>query len=227
MNSTQAHLYGIVLVVFIVLVVLAVITRMWASPPWTGGVESSRLRGPLRTPDRLKNLLKWPASRAENIVRSELEKITGETFPTVYPSWLDGLELDGYNSRLGLAFEFQGPQHTRFDSKYDREYSSYYERLLNDYKKVKKCRENGVFLIIIDYIIPRHLLNIYLRSRLYDFCREYPQRCTELPLAVFDTQPPNYLPVIYHRPYRNESLESSLESIRIKTSVFDYPADTQ
>jgi hypothetical protein len=166
------------------------------------------------TKHRVKDMDKSPASRAETSCRRELETLTGEKFPTMYPSWLDGLELDGYCEKLGLAFEYQGPQHTKYDKKYDKRYEDYYERVLNDEKKIRLCLENSVYLIIVDYIIPRHQLNTYLRSRIYDACQMFPRICGELPALSYKL--PNYIETVRHDPYHNEELERDLEWVRKK-----------
>jgi hypothetical protein len=177
-------------------------------------------RGRPARADREKDLAQFPASRAEELVRREFRSITGRRFPTVYPSWLDGLELDGYNEELMIAFEFQGPQHTKFDPQFDRHYHDYYERVLNDQKKLQKCKENGVYLVIIDYIVPRHLLNIYIRSRLHDMCKVYPERCGDgTPLWSFSQTVYNYMPVVHHDAFRDAEKERGLDWVRKKTGV--------
>lgn len=115
-------------------------------------------------------------SKLETYVGEIFTKITGKKFEQAHPKWLiykgKHLELDGYNEELGLAFEVQGPQHTRFDYKYDKDYSEYYNRLLNDHAKRKLCLENGVHLIVIDYTVTKHHVANYIKSRLYDLCNK-------------------------------------------------------
>jgi hypothetical protein len=50
-------------------------------------------------------------SRGETYCRLMLETIFNKPFPTKHSKWLEGLELDGYNEELGIAFEYQGEQH--------------------------------------------------------------------------------------------------------------------
>lgn len=53
---------------------------------------------------------------SEDSIRIIIERITGWKFPKCRPDFLIGrngyrLELDGYNKRHAIAFEFQGPDH--------------------------------------------------------------------------------------------------------------------
>lgn len=129
------------------------------------------------TKDVVKDLEKNPASKFETYVRERMEKITGVKFPTVYPGWLrykgKQLELDGYNAKLKLAFETQGPQHTRFSSKDDPRYIKYKNRVENDKAKINICKEHNVGLIVIDYKVPKHLIGSYIKSRVYDIAQEW------------------------------------------------------
>lgn len=215
--------FGDILGLFLLVVVIGVIMALCAyflpgfDVDGYGGAGEPRSRK--RTSTRLKDMSMYPASKAEQACRVELEKLTGEKFPTAYPSWLGGLELDGYCEKLRLAFEYQGPQHTRFDKKYDKRYEDYYERVLNDEKKIRLCRENGVYLIVVDYIVPRHQLNTYLRSRIYDACQEIPAMCQTGIMSTLAYRLPNYIDAVKHDPYHHEEWERDLAWIRKKTGV--------
>lgn len=197
----------VLLILSIVVIATVMIGMLLAHrAPVTGGAKAYRRAVPTRplgTPPThvIKDLKRWPASRAENIVREEFEKLTGKKFPTVYPSWLEGMELDGYCDELRLAFEFQGPQHTMFSSKYDKKYATYAKRVRDDERKVTLCRENKVFLIPIDYIIPRIQLNNYLRSRLHDYCNWEGSVCTEHPMNLYTHRPIPYIDPVIHKPF--------------------------
>lgn len=145
--------------ILIIVIIIVIAITLWyykstAKPEITGGAES----------------------KFETSIRDIFYKITGKKFEQAHPSWLKykgkSLELDGYNAELGLAFEVQGPQHTRYDKKYDSNYSDYYNRLLNDKAKSLLCKDHGVSLIIIDYSLPKVHLTNYIKSRIYDICND-------------------------------------------------------
>jgi hypothetical protein len=88
----------------------------------------------------------------EKEVRRILARLTGWRFPKARPSWLKGngrtpMELDGYNERHALAFEYQGEQH----------YQPIYGKVAlariraNDERKRQLCRYWGVFLIRVPF----------------------------------------------------------------------------
>ncbi|CAE7843477.1 unnamed protein product [Symbiodinium microadriaticum] len=89
--------------------------------------------------------------RTEAEIRSILESIFHPVgFPSCYPSFLEGLQLDGYCPDLLLAFEYQGEQH------YDPENyfhfgdpSSFHSQRERDARKVELCKDAGVRLLII------------------------------------------------------------------------------
>ena len=89
--------------------------------------------------------------RTEAEVRSVLETIFHPaTFPSCCPSFLEGLQLDGYCTELFLAFEYQGEQH------YDPanyfhfgDSASFHAQQGRDARKVELCRDAGVRLLII------------------------------------------------------------------------------
>lgn len=104
----------------------------------------------------------------ESYTRFLLEQIFLCKFPSVYPSWLNGLELDGYNEKLKLAFEYQGIQHKEytphFHDKGKMEFKSQQKR---DKLKRKKCEAQGVHLIEIDdATIDKSKLQKYLLQKI-------------------------------------------------------------
>lgn len=90
-------------------------------------------------------------SKGERRFRAALEEIIGAKFPKGYPDWLVNpktkriLELDGYNEKLKLAFEYDGGTHAedfRFKSDKDKVDTVYKDEL-----KRELCRQNGVLLL--------------------------------------------------------------------------------
>ena len=81
-----------------------------------------------------------------------LELISEEKFKKCKPTFLNGLELDGYSEKLGLAIEYNGEQHYEFIEFFHRngpeDFEAQQER---DSLKQKLCSENGVYLIVVPY----------------------------------------------------------------------------
>ena len=158
--------------------------------------------------DIVKDLASSPRSKSEAAVVRELEKITGEEFPTVYPDWLiwkgRRLELDGYSAKLKLALEFSGPLHTKWYS--DKEsYRKYFQRVMNDQIKLNLCAANGVYLIVVDMSLPFRHVHDYLVSRIYD--------------ATGGDKPYAYIPAQTAEPFRNATLEREEGLDAIATEV--------
>jgi len=167
---------------------------------------------------KVKDIYNFPASKFENMVRKEVEIITGYKFPTLLPDWLKSvrgkvMEFDGYNEELHLAFEVQGPQHTLFDKKYHKNYETYFKTLQNDKEKRALCEQYGVGLIIIDYKVPKHLIHNYIISRIYDLCTKKSLtllNCQKLRPVILKARTIGYLEKITNLPFRNPDLEKEL-----------------
>lgn len=98
------------------------------------------------------------SSIGEKLVRKYFEIGFGCRFDKSRPKWLVSdigtrLELDGFNEKLGIAFEFNGKQHSEEVSLFHRDRSF---SVSVEYDRIKKklCRKYNVFLIVIDYDVP-------------------------------------------------------------------------
>ena len=124
---------------------------------------------------KLKHRYQWCPrcsykSLSEEICRELLEAIFNKPFPSFYPKWLKNgvnqMELDGYNSELGIAFEHQGIQHYDAES-YNKmcKGKDLFENLKSrDELKKRLCAENNVKLIEIPSVF-----NILGMNNLCDF----------------------------------------------------------
>jgi hypothetical protein len=98
--------------------------------------------------------------KTENELRETIEKLLKIKFPKSRPSWLrlgtyTLLELDGYNKRRKIAFEYQGEQHYKF-AKFFKHDEKYLKKLQKrDRIKKKLCKENGVSLIVVPYWVKK------------------------------------------------------------------------
>ena len=73
-------------------------------------------------------------------------------FPKSRPKFLKGLELDGYNETLKLAFEYNGSQHYKYNEQFHRNgLSDLKEQKDRDSRKKKICEEENITLFVIPY----------------------------------------------------------------------------
>ncbi len=85
----------------------------------------------------------------EEILRQYFEIIFKSPFPKSYPNWLNGLELDGFNKELSIAFEHHGKQHFEYIEIFHKNESNYLSQKKRDNYKARLCKEYGVVLIEI------------------------------------------------------------------------------
>lgn len=95
----------------------------------------------------------------EKICRNVFEWVTGKSFAKKRPSWLRNtrgkqMELDGYNPELGIAFEYQGEQHSKNIPFFHREDGEFERRVQDDRLKAELCAQHSVELLIIDISVP-------------------------------------------------------------------------
>ena len=96
---------------------------------------------------------------SERICRGYFERIFNAQFSKIKPEWLknpktnSSLELDGYNEKLQIAFEFNGPQHYVYYPKFHKHYDDFKEQQEKDYIKEITCKENGVTLISVPHTL--------------------------------------------------------------------------
>ena len=207
MSSTVTNLLIIIIVIAIAFIIILYLRRR--SPAKGAGDYDLIFAGGEEEP---KSIYISPdfktQSKFELHIQKLLERITGKPFPTAYPKWLTykgrQLELDGYNEGLKMAFEAQGPMHSRYDHRYDPTYEKYYRRLENDCAKKKLCKRRGIDLILIHYDLPKHLLELYMRSRIYDI---YKSRGKDSP---YGDKPANYMMPHQTEIYRNHVYEKEL-----------------
>jgi phage-related protein len=115
------------------------------------------------------------AHKTENSVRKKLETILKIKLPKSKPTWLrytevtNNMELDGYNEKYKIAFEYQGRQHydkTHYFNSFSENQFTY--QLNRDKKKRELCEKMGVKLIIINEGDPVDYK--YLKGLVYDKC---------------------------------------------------------
>lgn len=87
-------------------------------------------------------------SKSEEMARAAFQQIFGDIFPKKRPKWLRNsrgrqMELDGFNERLGIAFEYQGIQHFSLGF-FGGDLNL---RIADDLRKVQLCKDNQVVLM--------------------------------------------------------------------------------
>lgn len=91
--------------------------------------------------------------KTEKMARETFNHLTGEKFIKCRPTWLEGLELDGYCKELNLAFEYNGQQHYEYIEFFHRgDNDNFIIQVENDIKKRRILKEKGIYLIDIPYI---------------------------------------------------------------------------
>lgn len=129
--------------------------------------RSARIRYPWRCAnghrwmapvDTIRNSGSWcpycAKGSGEECVRICFEKVFRRRFSKVWADWMRSdsgrsLELDGFNARLGVAFEHQGQQHYGHRGLFYREPGQFQRRLTLDRRKSRLCRQHGIRLVKI------------------------------------------------------------------------------
>jgi len=103
----------------------------------------------------IKNSLRWCSKCSpnrligESLARLMLEHLLKMKFPSCYIKQMDGLQLDGYNEKHKIAFEYQGYQHFTENSHFHRYHNRYEDQIKRDHHKKVLCKQNGIVLIEI------------------------------------------------------------------------------
>ena len=111
----------------------------------------------------------------EEKCRKIFQELLKKEFKSVRPDWLknvwtyQNLELDGYNPDVvtnGLAFEYDGVQHSRFTRLFHSCVGDFEYQVMKDSLKDEMCRDEGVLLIRIPHYIPYLDLKPFIIGRL-------------------------------------------------------------
>ena len=92
------------------------------------------------------------SGRSEQLCREIFEEHYNAKFPNVRPKFLKGLELDGYNEELNIAFEYNGKQHYKYVPYFHRNgEQDFIEQQERDRMKYRICANKNIKLILIPY----------------------------------------------------------------------------
>jgi hypothetical protein len=89
--------------------------------------------------------------KSEKLCREIFEDLLLEPFLTKRPKWLEGLELDGYNKDLNIAFEYNGKQHYEFIKHFHNNIEKFEQQKNRDKKKYAICQKRDLNLILVPY----------------------------------------------------------------------------
>jgi len=126
----------------------------------------------LATPNNVKNFGSWcptcstPGDKEECVRMVFHHLFPGHAFTRVRPAWLGGLELDGFNKELGIAFEYDGVQHARFDPFFHRTPTAFAEQQARDQIKEDVCIKVGVRLVRVPHTVSYEQMEAFIRERL-------------------------------------------------------------
>lgn len=120
------------------------------------------------------------AGLRERLARHAFETLLERPFKKARPSWLRnpktgrGLELDGFNAELGLAFEYQGDQHYKVVKPFKMDDARLQRQQYRDALKKRLCTEHGVQLCEVPNTVESSALPKWVFDELsrYDGLRE-------------------------------------------------------
>lgn len=110
--------------------------------------------------------------KMEELCRSIFEDHFDDYFPTCRPKFLANpktgrpLELDGYNPRLNLAFEYNGSQHYIYPNRFHKTREEFDSQLERDEFKKRRCEELGIKLITIPSSVKESELKSFIMNSL-------------------------------------------------------------
>jgi Cft2 family RNA processing exonuclease len=111
-------------------------------------------------------------SKGEKKCREIMQKMYNLSFPKVRPAWLRNphtgkrLELDCYNSALGLAVEYDGQQHQAYNPHFHSSKKQWQEQVFRDKVKDFLCDQHGVRLIRVPDSVKLHEIERFLHQQL-------------------------------------------------------------
>ncbi len=110
------------------------------------------------------------------------------------------MELDGYNPNYALAFEHNGQQHYEIDGYFMTHKDQLHKRCLDDEDKLRLCKENGVALIVIPFLISLNDIRNYVLVE----------------LAKIGIEPPN-----------TETFPPGIQSVKMLEKLQNYAANLE
>jgi len=114
------------------------------------------------------------SGKSERFCRFCFEELFSAEFPKRKDlDWLrnsrgNKMELDGYSEKLGIAFEYQGKQHSEHIPHFHKNDKDFILRINDDKQKNELCESNGVKLISVPFELSIYEFEDYIKSK----CKE-------------------------------------------------------
>ena len=112
-------------------------------------------------------------SKGEEICRQTLEQLFSKPFAKCRPDFLfnsvtgENLELDMYNKELGIAVEYNGQQHYKYNSfMHGGSRDKFYGQQYRDRMKRDICKKLGIVLIEVPYTVKHQDIPNFLYQQL-------------------------------------------------------------
>jgi len=140
-------------------------------------IGSSKAQDVWPAPDHNKKKQSIPInSKGEEICRNTLQEIFKQPFPKCRPDFLfnsvtgEKLELDMYNKHYGLAVEYNGQQHYKYNAfMHGGSKDKFYGQQYRDKMKHAICKKLGIVLIEVPYTVKNQDIPQYLVQKLREY----------------------------------------------------------
>jgi len=144
---------------------------------------AEEILGAAKNLDVPKSLIKKPKqprkkNQHEERCREIFQDIFGVKFKSCRPDWLENpvtnrcLELDGFNENIrtrigkGLAFEYDGAQHSRYTPHFQSHPDEFIYQTKKDSWKDLRCKQEGILLIRIPSFVDFQDLERYIKQKI-------------------------------------------------------------
>ena len=107
-------------------------------------------------------------SKGELECKEAAQRIFKKKFIKIRPDYLrndetgHNLELDVFNDEIGLAIEYSGQQHYKYIPYFHKNYEAFLKQVKRDEMKERKCKENGIKLIVVPYTVKLEDIEDYI-----------------------------------------------------------------
>lgn len=166
--------YEIIVVASIVTILLLALFRIGKKGTWStpSSLDVSSLQ------DKKKKRKGAPKdSKGEIECRRVLQKLFGKSFNKDRPDFLRNtvtggsfnLELDCYDSEMGLAVEYSGQQHYKYVPYFHKNKEAFLNQKYRDDMKRRICRDNNIILIEVPYTVAVNDIESYLTNIIRKF----------------------------------------------------------